>query len=420
MSALQLELEARVPADGALALRWQASGEVASYHLLFIRTGAVRAYTALQLTRATERYRVNGLSRHQRYLVAVLAGGARGEAKRAPVASSPWFSVTPRVGLEARPEEGCGLEAHLAAVGRLWVMPQDRRLTVYWELGRGFVDGLQLELCAGERVLRRLALEPEVSSLSLDAGRGCQLENGQPYAVRLQTRFAGVLRAGLPEVRCTPAPQGEERAANLALPQDHLIYPFLDLAPEVEIFNDGTQGPGPTSTPANAAPLLCCHCRGQVRWERYLLLCSGCGAEFLPTGRGDYLELARLRFGSCRCCLPKKILIQRTPRGSAGPEALVCAHSGKEHIRLDGAEGFHLIEDLPFGLCQCCRPRRPLVRKGEGIRCSRSDEVHQRAGAGYVLAPSQPIFDAAAIDELLDAGLAEICDRGITRGKRRT
>ena len=79
-----------------------------------------------------------------------------------------------------------------------------------------------------------------------------------------------------------------------------------------------------------------------------------------------------------------------------------------------------LIEDLPFGLCQCCRPRRPLERKAGGsIRCSRSDEVHDNDGAArWVLVPSQPVFDAAAIDDLLDAGLAEICSSGVSGSRR--
>ena len=85
-----------------------------------------------------------------------------------------------------------------------------------------------------------------------------------------------------------------------------------------------------------------------------------------------------------------------------------------------GARGaFLLIEDLPHGLCQCCRPRRPLERKDQGVVCSKSGENHRNERGQYVLVPSEPVFDAAAIDELLDAGLAEICSTGVLRGAAR-
>jgi hypothetical protein len=402
----RLELEAAVVGDGSVSLAWHSPGEVTSYHLLIIRSGALRAYTSLQLTRSTERYLINGLSRHQRYLLAVLAGRASG----GPLCSH-WISVTPRAGLEPRLEESCsGVETHLARVERLWVMPQDARLTVYWQRTRGFLDGWVLDLAQRGRLMRRLELEPEVSSISLEASRGLKLQNGETYSVRLQSRFASVLLPGPDEVLCTPAAQGQERQANLGRPQSSLIYPFLDLSPEVSVFAD-EESVGANAGPA-AAP-RCVHCKGAVQWQSYRLTCKGCGAEFIPNGRGDYLELGRLRFGTCRCCLPKKILIQRP-----GSESLICAHSGKEHIRLPGDnKGFHLIEDLPFGLCQCCRPRRPLLRKGDAVRCSRSDEVHRHEEGRWVLAPSQPVFDAAAIDELLDAGLCDICATGVSRGR---
>ena len=77
-----------------------------------------------------------------------------------------------------------------------------------------------------------------------------------------------------------------------------------------------------------------------------------------------------------------------------------------------------LIEDLPYGLCQCCRPRRPLAKSGDDVRCAKSNELHRRSGDQLVLVPSAPVFDARAIDELLDAGLAEICASGVSRGRK--
>jgi len=444
-----LALDVQVVDDGSIELRWQALARARSYQLLIIRTGAIRAYTTLQLSRESLRYRINNLSRHQRYLVSVVASG-----DGLPVASQ-WLSVTPRAGLLARPEEQerspvaggsvtDGIEPHLARITRFTVMPQSRRVTAYWQLTRGFIDQLALELVHRGRVAMHLALEPEVASISLDASRDARLVDGQTYALRLHTLFTGRIRHSASEVLFCPAPQGEERDANRRLPQDGLIYPCLALSPEVTVFEDEAAEVAPAS---GAGGLGCCNCSHPVRWEDYRLLCAQCGAEFIPNGRGDYLQVSRLRFGPCKCCLPRKILIQK-----AGSQELVCAHSGKEHIRTEGAaelrssrpsraahrssrpsrgapgcdDGardeaaqFMLIEDLPHGLCQCCRPRRPLVRQGKGVVCSRSREKHRNEQGRYVLVPSELVFDAAAIDDLLDAGLAEICATGVSRAAGR-
>jgi hypothetical protein len=399
--ARTIALEVEVVGDGSVALRWSAAARARCYHLLVIRSGAVRAYTALQLGSEVLRYQINGLSRHQRYLIALLASGPAG------LAASEWWSVTPRAGMQPHLESEGEVARHTARVERFSVMPQSRRLTAYWSTSKGFIDQLLLEVCVRGRVLKQLTLEPEVTSVSLDGERGVKLQNGETYVLRMHTLFAGQVQHSSPEVRCVPAPQGEERQANQSLPQDGLIYPCLSLAPEVSIFDDE-----PAAVGAGGAhhSLVCRHCGQVVRWQEYRLLCSGCGAEFIPNGRGEYLEVGRLRFGTCRCCLPKKILVQKG-------ELLVCAHSGKEHIRMPDADhdAFRLIEDLPFGLCQCCRPRRPLVRRGNVTVCSKSGEKHRNEDGRYVLVPSELVFDATAIDDLLDAGLAEICATGVSR-----
>jgi hypothetical protein len=167
-----IELSVEVEDDGRIGLRWrgEAAGASLGYQLLVIRSGASPAYTALRLSRELDRYTIAGLSRHQRYLCAVLANLAAGSV------CSSWQSVTPRSGLEPRPEPGEGLTVlgtHLAKLRRLMVMPQDRRLTAFWQRSPGFVDELRLEVLEpGHRVLKRFALEPEVASISLDAERG--------------------------------------------------------------------------------------------------------------------------------------------------------------------------------------------------------------------------------------------------------
>jgi len=400
---MRVTLTATIVADGSVALDWQADSHVRTYHLLIVRTGATRAYTALKLGADTVRYRIDNLSRHQRYLVAVMAAGKNGAAL------SLWWSMTPQAGLTPLPDNSAaGVDSYLSCLSRVTVMPQDARLTVFWDRTPGFIDTVEVGVACGETALTQIDVEPEVSSLSLDHLRGLPLVNGKAYTVRVGTRFAGSAGQRPVEIIATPAPQGHERAANESHPQTSLIYATLSLAPEVEIFGD-------TAPPACAAehPIVCFHCRREVLWQSYQLRCQGCGAEFVPNGRGDFLTLGALRFGTCRCCLPKKILIQKP-----GSSSLTCAHSGKEHIRLPGSDGYTLIEDLPHGLCQCCRPRRPLVKRSGRIVCSQSGESHRNEQGCYVLVPSAPVFDARAIDDLLDQGLAEICATGASRGRR--
>jgi hypothetical protein len=293
-------------------------------------------------------------------------------------------------------------------------MPQDRRLTLYWQLGPGFIDKVVVELKRGTAVVATYELEPEVKSFTIDASRCRTLANGATYTVSARARFA--LTEGAPcVVTVTPAPQGQERAANRAHPQEHLVYACLSLAPELDVFGEGS---------TEAMQITCGRCHGPTEWRDYTLRCKTCRAEFIANQRGDYLDVTKLRFGTCRCCLPRKLLVQDAgpAAGSQAKDVLRCAHSGKEHIR--SGTTFLLIEDLPFGLCQCCRPRRPLAKnatagsQANDVRCTKSNELHTRSGEEFVLVPSAPVFDAAAIDELLDAGLADICASGISRARR--
>ncbi|MBI2570259.1 MAG: fibronectin type III domain-containing protein [Candidatus Schekmanbacteria bacterium] len=411
-----IDLAADVVADGEIALSWSDSRSSGLYHLLIVRTGAVRAFTAIRLGGETCSYTLSNLGRHQRYRISVL--GSRDGASRA----SSWLSVTPQAGLRPRRcMDEPGIEPYLATVTNVSVMPQDRRLTAYWRLQPGFVDRVRLEILRDQQLVKAFDLEPEVTSLSVDRGRGLELQNGAPYELRLATLFASFAIPCPETAVCCPAPRGEERAQNCRFRSRHLVYPFVELGPELAVFEDdvagegggggGGGGEGASSGPAQK--LRCCHCAGDVHWQEYRLLCSGCRAEFIPNGRGAFLETRTLRFGTCKCCLPRKILVRRQ-----GSDSLVCAHSGKEHIPLADGPGYQLIEDLPFGLCQCCRPRRPLLRKDAAVVCQKSGEKHRSEQGRWVLVPSEPVFDATAIDALLDAGLAEIGASGISRARR--
>lgn len=402
---MSVELQVKIASDGSLDLRWDADTEPSGWMLLIQRTGAVLAHTALLLSADTRATRIDHLGRHQRYRLAVLGLTAVGDPQ-----ASAWWTATPRQGLTVLKErDPFDLSTCTARAEDLLVMPQAERLTAWWKLTPGFVDQIVVELWQAEDLIARLDLEPEVTSLSVDATRGVPLTDGRAYQLVLRTGFGGHLFDGPPPVVCVPAAQGAERAANRDLPQEHLVYPTLSLSPELDVFGEGCD-PESAEPGGQPAAIVCMHCRREVTWDAWRLRCPGCGAEFIPNGRGAYLDVARLRFGTCRCCLPKKILIQK-----AGSASLVCAHTGKEHIRAPGAEGHALIEDLPYGLCQCCRPRRPLTSQRGKVVCSKSSEQHVNQAGRWALKPSAPVFDASAIDALLDAGLAEISATGVSR-----
>jgi hypothetical protein len=394
-----ITLDAAVPRDGTVCLNWNGEGSPPTqWWLLVERTGARPGYTSLTLDGGVKAWRFENLSRHQRYRIQVRAPGDQ---------ASACVDVLPREGSTAVTEQGAPMPQ--AGITQLLVMPQDRRLTAYWTLSSGFVDRTVVAVHVEGRLLGRWELEPEVRSLSVDAARVAALQNGMVCDVTVATRLGTVVQDVM-TVRAVPAPQGRERDANRALTQAGLVYPCLSLTDELDLFGDA-------NAPVAAARVISCgSCGGATAWRDYTLTCTSCAVRFIRNARGDFLDLSKLRFGTCRCCLPHKILIQ-----DAGSTSLRCSHSGKEHIRLEGETVHRLIEDLPYGLCQCCRPRRPLRKDGDNVRCSVSREMHRRAAgdvAAFVLVPSAPVLDAAAIDELMDAGLADICATGVSRARR--
>jgi len=400
-------LKATVPDDGTVALQWERPVGVVprAWWVLAVRAGAVPGFTSMRLHGESAAYTFTNLGRHQRYRFMVMESAAGTQC------SSPWLNVTPRAGLVAAEDEQLhGLGDCVSQLQRLLVMPQDRRLTLYWQLTKGFCERVIIEATPVGGVTRRFELEPEVQSFVLDPKRVPGLANGVACVIKASASFAGI-PSTVAEAHATPAPQGEERQRNKSHPQSALVYACLSLTDELDVFGDHTD--------AQKAPdtLTCGLCGANTAWRDYALRCTGCQTEFISNGRGNFLDVNRLRFGTCRCCMPRKILVQ-----DVGTENLRCVHSGKEYVKLGGQEGHCLIEDLPYGLCQCCRPRRPLHRTNDqSIRCTRSNELHRRSdgdSSSLVLVPSAPVFDAAAIDDLLDKGLADICSTGISKAKR--
>lgn len=409
MSSPAMPLTVTVPSDGSVQLCWPADA-AESVSVLFVRTGLRPGFMRWRLQGGLGRYTVSGLSRQQRYLCAVVGHAAA----KSELAESAWVSVLPNAetfGQTAAqtaslPVVATRLRDFAAQVQSLRVMPQSRRMTVYFKLSPGFCEQVVIEVLRSGAPIARLSVEPEVTQLVLDEARVGGLRDGEVYEVNVSAVFGGVASAPR-AVACVMAAQGEERRANAALPRDGVVYPCVEFGDELDPFAEQT------GAAQGAREIICVHCRKAVRWRDYRLMCAGCSAEFVPNGRGAYLDVAALRFGTCRCCMPKKVLVQ-----DGADHALACVASRKEYVRLPGEATYRLIEDLPLGLCHCCRPRRALVQVGQEVRCATSRELHRPTGGnGFALVPQAPVFDAAAIDELLDAGLAEIGARGVSRAR---
>src|SRR6185503_10024885 len=207
-----LDFAGQVIDDGHVALEWAPhAGKFKSYWLLVMRTGAKPGFTTLELDGHTYGYRFANLGRHQRYRFAVLA------ARDGAQVCTPWLSATPRAGTTLAREDA-GVTDHLAKLTSLVAMPQDRRITLYWQLGPGFVDKIAIEIRRGAVVLANFELEPEVKSFTIDPPRCRGLVNGTTYTVIARARFV-LSDSETRSVVVTPAPQGQEREANRAHPQ---------------------------------------------------------------------------------------------------------------------------------------------------------------------------------------------------------
>lgn len=125
---------------------------------------------------------------------------------------------------------------------------------------------------------------------------------------------------------------------------------------------------------------------------------GGCGRRWVCGGAGRWLDPATLPFGVCDCCSP------RVPLVSAEVGA-ICPNSRVEYLILP--EGIlPKTTAAPLGVCRCCLPPQPLVKLATGLVCRAKPQQHYQVVKGEVVwVGLAPAADQAAVTAAIDAAL---------------
>lgn len=150
----------------------------------------------------------------------------------------------------------------------------------------------------------------------------------------------------------------------------------------------------------------CPRCQGLLSEEDGFFLCGGrCGRRWVAGGTGRWLDPATLPLGVCECCRPRLPLV-------AAEVGAICPACHAEYLVLP--EGVTLrSRAASLGICRCCLPPQPLVQVESGLVCRNKPQQHYRLDRGEVIwVGHAPVIDAnavaAAIDAALSANSAEV------------
>jgi hypothetical protein len=111
-----------------------------------------------------------------------------------------------------------------------------------------------------------------------------------------------------------------------------------------------------------AAVDRCPRCNGVLGEDDGFARCDGrCGRRWVVSGPGRWLDPAALPFGVCDCCRPRLPLV-------AAEVGAICPGSHVEYLIVP--EGIRRrVEVAPLGVCRCCLPPQPLVQVARGLVC---------------------------------------------------
>jgi hypothetical protein len=131
-----------------------------------------------------------------------------------------------------------------------------------------------------------------------------------------------------------------------------------------------------------------------------LMRCGGrCGRHWVGSGVGRWLDPATLPLGICNCCRPRLPLV-------AAEVGAICPGSHAEYLILP--EGVTLrSEAAPLGVCRCCLPPQPLVKKSTGLVCRNKPQQHYGLEKNEIVWKGlAPALDQAAVTAAIDAALS--------------
>ncbi|MEW6731968.1 MAG: hypothetical protein AB1489_11635 [Acidobacteriota bacterium] len=123
---------------------------------------------------------------------------------------------------------------------------------------------------------------------------------------------------------------------------------------------------------------LCQSCTGTLELREGLFVCRSCGCRYTRrVADGLLLDCRQLPYGHCQCCELRRPLIK--PTGRRFP---CCSANAEEYVLVAGS--YQRLSQLPFGLCSCCPTPNPLMATPDRlIRCALSgmEYVHNFDGS---------------------------------------
>lgn len=144
----------------------------------------------------------------------------------------------------------------------------------------------------------------------------------------------------------------------------------------------------------------CPRCNGTLAEDDGFMCCGGrCGRRWVAGGIGRWLDPATLPFGVCNCCRPRLALV-------AAEVGATCPGSHAEYLIL--AEGVKARAGAaPLGICRCCLPPQPLMKVATGLVCRNKPQQHYRVEKGEtVWLGLAPAIDQATVTAAIDAALS--------------
>lgn len=299
----------------------------------------------------------------------------------------------------------------------LSVEPRPESIALTWQRRPGKIDGFIILLGLSLSTLKEFKRIKEVSGFQFSDVLP-KLINGQEYFVGI-IAYKGNDRSELSVVwkvipniasRIKPAEKiGGVEVSEYTEPAKEIIQ-----IPEIatkKIINSPTVNNKPT--------IVCASCMVDVvlNETEQVFVCQGCGTKYVQrVTDGKYLPLNILTNGICHCCKPKRPLIKRS-----ADTFKKCSLTGEEYADL--GDRAVKISELDYGLCNCCTPAHPLKLNNDGqVVCSKQlDQLYVRENGRYIMrVPEAPASLVDEIDRALGGGGAVMLPNGIltTGGQR--
>jgi hypothetical protein len=152
----------------------------------------------------------------------------------------------------------------------------------------------------------------------------------------------------------------------------------------------------PTAPMPQAWAVRCPTCTGLIELQAGIFVCRACQRQFVKNVSGELINMIELPFGCCQCCLTRAPLVKTNSQ-----QLPICAQSREPHIFAAGQ--YARVSSLPCGVCNCCdQPHALLVCADGVIRCPHSNTEYLRNIDGTIV--RKPVaVDVSSVDEIESA-----------------